>query len=88
MAFPRLWDCWLARDAGSQLYTFTIITMRANALLRPIHNRMPVIYEREMGQQWLDGPFSTSDEFLLAVLQPLPSEFNESSRGFNARQCT
>jgi putative SOS response-associated peptidase YedK len=23
-AFPGLWDCWLNRDTGSQLYTFTI----------------------------------------------------------------
>jgi putative SOS response-associated peptidase YedK len=34
-AFPGLWDCWVDRDTGSQLYTFTIITTRANALVRP-----------------------------------------------------
>jgi putative SOS response-associated peptidase YedK len=31
-AFPGLWDCWLDRDVGSDLYSFTIITTRANAL--------------------------------------------------------
>jgi putative SOS response-associated peptidase YedK len=39
---------------------------------------MPVIYDREMGHQWLDGPFSLSCGFLLAVLQPLPSELMEA----------
>jgi len=35
---------------------------------------MPVIYDKEMGKQWLDGPLSASSKFLAAVLQPLPSE--------------
>jgi putative SOS response-associated peptidase YedK len=30
-AFAGLWDSWLDRTTGSQLYTFTIITTRANA---------------------------------------------------------
>jgi putative SOS response-associated peptidase YedK len=56
-AFPGLWDCWVDRDSGSQLHTFTIITTRANGLVRRIHDRMPVIYDVAMGRQWLDGPF-------------------------------
>jgi putative SOS response-associated peptidase YedK len=39
---------------------------------------MPVIYDKEMGRQWLDGPFSASDTFLIAVLQPLPSELMQA----------
>ena len=37
------------------------------ALVRRIHNRMPVIYDTPMGRQWLHGPFSLSCGFLLAV---------------------
>jgi putative SOS response-associated peptidase YedK len=37
-AFAGLWDSWLDRDTGSELYTFTIITTRANGLLRPRSN--------------------------------------------------
>jgi putative SOS response-associated peptidase YedK len=37
-AFPELWDCWLDRDTGSELYSFTIITTRANALVRRLHD--------------------------------------------------
>ena len=43
--FPGLWDFWLDRDTGSQLYTFTIITTRANGLVRRLHDRMPMIYD-------------------------------------------
>jgi putative SOS response-associated peptidase YedK len=73
-AFPGLWDCWVDRDSGSQLYTFTIITTRANALVRRIHDRMPVIYDAAMGRQWLDGPFGMRRMELDLVLQPPPSE--------------
>jgi putative SOS response-associated peptidase YedK len=72
--FPGLWDCWLDRDTGSELYTFTIITTRANALVRRIHDRMPVIYDSAMGRQWLERPFGGRAMDLDLVLQPLPSE--------------
>jgi len=73
-AFPGLWDCWIDRDTGTNLYTFTIITTRANALLRPIHDRMPVMYDREMGRQWLEQPFGNDEMMLSLVLQPVQSE--------------
>jgi len=73
-AFPGLWDCWVDRDSGSQLHTFTIITTRANALVRRIHYRMPVIYDKDMGRQWLEGPFGGRAMALDLVLQPPPSE--------------
>jgi putative SOS response-associated peptidase YedK len=56
-AFAGLWDYWRDHSSGEELYSFTIITMQANALLQPIHNRMPVIYDGEMGAQWLDQSF-------------------------------
>ena len=47
--------------------------MRANALLSRIHDRMPVIYDREMGRAWLEEP--VSDPLVLSlILQPVPSE--------------
>ena len=32
-AFPGLWDCWIDPETSKPLYTFTIITTHANALL-------------------------------------------------------
>jgi putative SOS response-associated peptidase YedK len=84
-AFAGLWDMW--RDAeGYTLYTFTIITTMPNALLRSIHNRMPVIFDKLLAKQWLDPVFGPSDASLAAVLAPFPSalmEAHDVSRSVN-----
>jgi putative SOS response-associated peptidase YedK len=56
------------------LNTFTIITTDANALVGRIHNRMPVMYDRGMGRQWLERNFGGSAMTLAAALRPPPSE--------------
>ena len=78
-AFAGLWDHWRDPAGDKELYTFAIITTDANALLRPIHNRMPVIYDNAMGRQWLEQSFGASSMSLAAVLQPLPSELMEAN---------
>jgi putative SOS response-associated peptidase YedK len=54
-------------SGGDVLNTFTIITTDPNALVRPIHNRMPVIYDKEMGKQWLEHSFGDRARTLAAV---------------------
>jgi putative SOS response-associated peptidase YedK len=67
------------RDAeGELLYTFTIITTLPNALLRRIHNRMPVIFDKLLANQWLDPVFGPSDTTLAAVLAAYPSALMEA----------
>jgi putative SOS response-associated peptidase YedK len=65
-AFAGLWDVWRNAE-GEILYTFTIITTVANALLRPIHNRMPVIFDKFLAKQWLHPVFGPNDAILAAV---------------------
>jgi putative SOS response-associated peptidase YedK len=77
-AFAGLWDYWRDAAGDKELYSFTIITTEANALVRPIHDRMPVIYDAAMGHQWLDGPFGARAMDLLVVLQALPSDVMEA----------
>ncbi|HWD22145.1 MAG TPA: SOS response-associated peptidase [Burkholderiales bacterium] len=48
-AFAGLWDTWCDMDSC------TIITSEANATLRPVHDRMPVIIAREHYAGWLHG---------------------------------
>jgi putative SOS response-associated peptidase YedK len=74
-AFAGLWDSWRNPELGDVLNTFTIITTDPNALVRRIHNRMPVIYDREMGEQWLDHQYGGSGRTLAAVLRPWPAEY-------------
>ena len=41
-----LWDVW-RKPGGKRVESFTIITAAPNQLVRPIHNRMPVILRPE-----------------------------------------
>jgi putative SOS response-associated peptidase YedK len=52
---PRsdLWERWNSPD-GITLETCTIITTTANELVRPVHDRMPVILDPSRYDEWLD----------------------------------
>jgi putative SOS response-associated peptidase YedK len=57
--------------------SFTIITTEPNELVRPIHNRMPVILQPEDEEQWLDAsrtPFVKAK----SLLQPYPEELMDA----------
>jgi putative SOS response-associated peptidase YedK len=45
--FAGLYDIWKDKQ-GRELKTYTIITTEPNALVEPIHNRMPAILENSM----------------------------------------
>jgi putative SOS response-associated peptidase YedK len=70
-ALAGLWERW--QNADTVLTTCTIITTAANELLRPIHERMPVIVPPEAYSQWLD-PAVTQREPLEALLTPFPAD--------------
>ena len=53
IAFAGLWDTWTGPN-GEELDTVCIVTTRANRLLAPIHDRMPVIVPPEAFDLWLD----------------------------------
>ncbi|MEX0891526.1 MAG: SOS response-associated peptidase [Gemmatimonadota bacterium] len=53
MAFAGLWERWAPEDQP-HLDTFTILTMAAGPLVRPIHDRMPVIVPPDSRARWLD----------------------------------
>ena len=75
-SFAGLWDLW-KRSEGGELYSFTIITTEANDLLRPIHDRMPVILDSDCGKTWLDPQF-TDPRILTLLLQPFRSDAMEA----------
>lgn len=70
-AFAGLWERWEAAD-GSEVRTATIITTEPNDLVKPIHNRMPVILPRHAYPQWLD-PSPQQPSGLQSLLVPYPS---------------
>ena len=69
-AFAGLWDVW-TQPNGDPLHSCTIITTEANEVVRPVHERMPVILSKERWADWLEAQ---STEDLLMMLRPLPPE--------------
>ncbi|GAB4234353.1 MAG: SOS response-associated peptidase [Deltaproteobacteria bacterium] len=71
-AFAGLWERWDPPE-GDPVETCTILTTEANELLRPIHDRMPVIVAPEMYGAWLDSG-RKDPETLKPILRPWPPE--------------
>ena len=67
-SFAGLWDEWAEKQTGEVLHTFSIITTDANELVRPIHDRMPVILSPEAEELWLNE--NEPQEGLLSLLEP------------------
>ena len=74
-AFAGLWDSWKKPD-GKRLQTFTIITTEPNEVLRPIHDRMPVMLNDVAALDWLDHNEGNLSR-VLSVLEPFPAELME-----------
>jgi len=69
-ALAGLWEIWQSAD-GDMLESCTILTTEPNELMRPIHNRMPVIIEAPDYDLWLDpGP---DPQIALHLLRPYPA---------------
>ncbi len=69
--FAGLWDCRHDGDGG-ELISFTIITTEPNELVKPVHNRMPVILREEDESAWLD-PAVGNAEALAGMIGPYPA---------------
>jgi putative SOS response-associated peptidase YedK len=73
-ALAGLWDSWRGEN-GEDINSCTIITTTANATMKEIHDRMPVILEKMNIVAWLDPGKEQAD--LLAMLAPYPESLIE-----------
>jgi putative SOS response-associated peptidase YedK len=64
-----LWERWLGAD-GSQLDTCCILTTRPNALIAPIHERMPVLIPAGLERPWLAPVHGAELRALEPLLEP------------------
>lgn len=77
-AIAGLWERWEPAD-GSVLESCTLLTTEANARVRPLHDRMPVILSPEDWQLWLDPEFEQAE-----LLQPLLRPFDPAAMATQA----
>ena len=71
-AFAGLWECWADPFSGP-IESCALITTDANDIVRPIHDRMPVILEPQSYKKWLDPEVQETRE-LKELLTPLSAE--------------
>ena len=76
MAFAGLWEQWQSSE-GEELESCSIIVTDANEIMRPIHDRMPVILAPGDWGAWLETDAKDAG-YLQSLLKPYPAEGMEA----------
>lgn len=71
-SFAGIYDTWISLQ-GDKIETCAILTTEPNDLMKPIHNRMPVILNMEDEEIWLN-PDIVEEEKLSPLLEPYNDE--------------
>jgi len=78
--FAGLYEIWISPD-NKTINTCTIITTEPNELIKPIHDRMPVIIPKDKEAIWID-PVIQDKEALISMLSPYPADEMKMAEGF------
>ena len=70
--FAGLWDEWRDPATNQKISSSTIITCEPNEKMSEIHNRMPVIFDINEKNYWLES--GISDLELLNLLKPIDND--------------
>ncbi len=71
LALAGVWDRW--NSPTGPVETVSILTVPANELVKPLHDRMPAIVPEGLFGAWLD-PKQTQASKVLPLLMPYPAE--------------
>jgi len=74
-AFAGLWEHWEKEEAAIE--SCSLITIHANAVLEPIHDRMPMILPEQAYTSWLD-PKLNNTVYISGLLEPYEAEEMEA----------
>ncbi len=69
--FAALWERWRDRASGEVVESCALLTTEPNELLRPIHDRMPVLLHQDAVAEWLRP--EAAPAALAVLLQPFPA---------------
>ncbi|OEH85580.1 hypothetical protein BHU72_01920 [Desulfuribacillus stibiiarsenatis] len=70
-SFAGIWETWLNQN-NQPINTFSIITSEANEIVKPVHDRMPVILTPEQENDWLHQ-LNIDKDYLKSFLKPYDS---------------
>ena len=76
IAFAGLWETWSGPN-GEEIETACIVTTKANRVLAPIHDRMPVVIAPEAFDLWLDIA-RVNAATAAALIMPAPDSLFEA----------
>lgn len=65
MLMAGIYDAWYAAD-GSYIPSLALITMEANPQMQALHHRMPVLFDLEAANTWLE--YKTNDKVKMQAL--------------------
>jgi len=71
-SYAGLWDSWKNEETGDLVNTFTIITTEANKVVKPVHDRMPVILRKDLEKLWIAEDVTESQAE--SLLRPYDAE--------------
>ena len=71
LAIAALWESWKSPE-GDAVETCCLLTTAANAVLAPVHDRMPVLLDHDAALRWLD-PAVGDPRTLEGLLKPAPA---------------
>jgi len=71
--FAGLWERWTNPDSGEILTSCALITTTANDVVKPIHDRMPVILPPDAYADWLNYK-QTDGQQITRLLTPYPAD--------------
>jgi putative SOS response-associated peptidase YedK len=77
LALAGLWEEWTSPETGEIVRSCCLITTGPNALVGPIHDRMPVILSKEGQEQWL-RPEPQDAAVLMPLLVPCADDLLDS----------
>ena len=77
MFFAGLWEQWKRPGEEGFLESFTIVTTKANKLVSPLHDRMPVILQHDDFGLWLSHNMHDPEQ-LREMFHPFPADLLEA----------
>lgn len=83
--FAGLWEEWLDWHYGELTQTCTTITTEANEVLKPVHDRMPIILKSHDYDFWLDRKIKDTGKLqnLLVPFEAAKMDSHAVSRSIN-----